>query len=78
MFADALPDGSLLVQAINHSGFNGSTFFSPRMVRNIKAKLPFTPSRIIELTPEGEKVFPATSVLSWDMEGLYRAFVIIP
>jgi len=78
MFADALPDGSLLVQAINHSGFNGSTFFAPRMVRNLKAKLPFTPSRIIELTPEGEKVFPATSVLSWDMEGLYRAFVIIP
>lgn len=78
MFADALPDGSLLVQSINHSGFNGSSFFAPRPVQGLKAELPFTPSRIIELTSDGERELPAASLLTWDMHGLYQAFVIFP
>jgi len=78
MFADALEDGSLLVQSINHSGFNGSTFFAPRPVHGLEALLPFRPSRVVELTTEGEKEFPAEQRLRWEMEGLYRAFVIVP
>ena len=76
MFADELPDGSLLVQCINHSGFNGSTFFAPRPIHGLSARLPFIPSAIVELTPDGKKEIPAAQELCWDMDGLYRAFVI--
>ena len=76
MFADELPDGSLLVQCINHSGFNGSTFFAPRPIHGLSARLPFIPSAIVELTPDGEKEIPSDQSLCWDMDGLYRAFVI--
>ena len=75
MFADELEDGSLLIQSINNSGFNGTTFAAPLPVHGLEAGLPFQPARVVELTPEGERARPAERTLRWDMTGLYCAFV---
>lgn len=75
MFADRLPDGALLVQLINQSGFNGSTFFAPGHVRGIEIDVGSMPQKVTELCPEGERALPPRQRMKLDMEGAYRAFV---
>lgn len=75
MFADQLPDGSLLVQCINQSGFNGSTFFAPGYVRGIEIDVGRVPRDVVALCPEGERALPPRQRMTLDMEGAYRALV---
>ena len=44
----------------------------------IRKKMKLKPGQRIlwELTPDGEKEIPSDQSLCWDMDGLYRAFVI--
>ena len=75
-FLHALPDGRWILQFINHSGFNGSTFFAPRTVEGIRIKLPQTPDQILELTPSGEQTHSFQKDWTLQLNGLYRTFVL--
>ena len=75
-FCDRIDENRLLLQFINLSGFNGTTFSAPLSIAKIRVLLP-GPVKAERLKKEGTFVVSeGSSELLFDLPGMYEAFMI--
>lgn len=66
-----------LIQLLNYSGFNGTTFYKPIPISNIMMKFnTLKPVMIQQLTTQGNKEIVYEDKISLSVEGLYAAILV--
>ncbi|WP_159459796.1 family 10 glycosylhydrolase [Scatolibacter rhodanostii] len=77
MFFDSVGEGKYLLQILNQTGFNGTTFFAPIPLSDIEIRFANKKiAKVKKLTLTGEKAYPFVKTLKIDRLGMYEAFIV--
>jgi hypothetical protein len=77
VFFDKCEDNAYLVQFVNLSGFNGTTFFEPNLIHDIEISFPgLNPKEVFELGHDAVHEMPAQNSIHIKKLLEYKAFVV--
>ncbi|MBW7571335.1 alpha-amylase family protein [Caproiciproducens faecalis] len=77
VFFDKCEENTYIVQFINLSGFNGTTFFEPNPIHDLEISFPgLEPTEVFELGQDAPHVLPIQNRIHIDKLTNYRAFIV--